>query len=260
MMMDGGWTAMNDRDPTREVLLGRKFVTLADSLVTGFDVVELLDDLVSSGVELLDLAAAGLMLTDQQGRLRVMAASSTRTHVLELFELQNDEGPCLDCFRTGQAVSAEDVNDQRTRWPMFAAELRTIGFGPVYALPMRLRDHTIGAFNLFRQTSAPLTRVDLDLGQALADVATIAILQHRTIRESEQLAEQLQAALNSRIVIEQAKGALAERGRVDVDVAFSMLRRFARQTQAPLSDVAGAVASGALAPSAVIAAVELDQG
>ncbi len=243
---------------SREGLLGRKFVALADSLVTGYDVVEMLDDLVSSAVELLELAAAGLMLTDQQGKLRVMAASSMPTHLLELFELQNDEGPCLDCFRTGRPVSAEHPEMQLARWPLFAGQLREVGFGPVYALPMRLRERTIGAFNLFRLPSAPLTDADLELGQALADVATIAILQHRAIRESEQLAEQLQAALNSRVVIEQAKGALAERADVDVEVAFAMLRRFARQTQARLSDVAGAVASGNLAPSTVIAAVEVE--
>src|SRR6478752_1346446 len=206
---------MTEKDATREVLLGRKFVELADSLVSGFDVVELLDDLVSSGVELLGLAAAGLMLTDQQGNLRVMAASSTRTHLLELFELQNDQGPCLDCFRTGRAVTAELSETQQERWPLFAAQVRELDIGPVYALPMRLRERTIGAFNLFRPPSAPLAEIDLALGQALADVATIAILQHRTIRESEQLAEQLQAALNSRIVIEQAKGALAERAQID---------------------------------------------
>ena len=124
---------------------------------------------------------------------------------------------------------------------------------------MRLRERTIGAFNLFRLPGeGMLAAPDLELGQALADVATIAILQHRTIRESEQLAEQLQAALNSRIVIEQAKGALAERAHVDVDVAFTMLRRFARQSRARLSDVAAAVASGELAPAAVVAAVEAD--
>ncbi len=247
---------MTDTEATRAVLLGRKFVALADSLVTGFDVVEMLDDLVASGVELLDLAAAGLMLTDQQGRLRVMAASSMPTRRLEVFELQNDEGPCLDCFRTGQAVAVEDVDAQRERWPLFAAEARALDFGPVYALPMRLRERTIGAFNLFRPRNAPLGQLDLDLGQALADIATIAILQHRTIRESEQLAEQLQAALNSRIVIEQAKGVIAERARVDLDVAFAMLRRFARQTRARLSEVAGSVASGELAPAEVIAAAE----
>jgi len=245
---------MTNRETTRDVLLGRKFVALADSLVTGFDVVELLDDLVASGVEWLDLAAAGLMLTDQQGKLRVMAASSTPTRLLEVFELQNDEGPCLDCFRTGQPVVAEDLDTQQERWPRFATEVRNLGIGPVYALPMRLRDRTIGAFNLFRLPGEPLTDLDLALGQALADVATIAILQHRTIRESEQLAEQLQAALNSRIVIEQAKGVLAERAQVDVEVAFTMLRGFARQTQSRLSDVAASVASGDLAPTAVIAA------
>lgn len=247
---------MTNKNATRESLLGRKFVELADSLVSGFDVVELLDDLVASGVELLDLAAAGLMLTDQQGNLRVMAASSMPTHLLELFELQNDQGPCLDCFRTGEAVSAELPEIQQERWPLFAAQVRELGLGPVYAVPMRLRERTIGAFNLFRLPSEPLTELDLALGQALADVATIAILQHRTIRESEQLAGQLQAALNSRIVIEQAKGALAERAQIDMDVAFGMLRRFARQTQSRLSDVAGAVASGSLSPSIVISATE----
>ena len=252
-------TEDNDgQEAAREVLLGRKFVALADNLVSGFDVIELLDDLVASGVELLELAAAGLMLTDQQGRLRVMAASSAPTRVLELFELQNDEGPCLDCFRTGHPVVAEDLPAQEARWPLFTAEIRALGFGPVYALPMRLRERTIGAFNLFRRPGAPLTAPDLELGQALADISTIAILQHRTIRESEQLAEQLQAALNSRIVIEQAKGALAERAQVDLDVAFGMLRRFARQSRARLSEVAASVASGELAPSAVIAAVDAE--
>jgi GAF domain-containing protein len=221
-------------------------------------VVELLDDLVSSGVELLGLAAAGLMLTDQRGNLRVMAASSAPARMLEVFELQNDEGPCLDCFRTGRPVKAEDLEEKQARWPLFAAQVRDLGLGPTYALPMRLRERTIGAFNLFRSPGALLTEIDLALGQALADVATIAILQHRTIRDSEQLAEQLQAALNSRIVIEQAKGVVAERAQVDVDVAFGLLRRFARQTHARLSDVAGAVASGHIAPSVVIAAIEKD--
>ncbi|MGH8862827.1 MAG: GAF domain-containing protein [Jatrophihabitantaceae bacterium] len=243
---------MSEAGMSRETLLGQTFVQLADSLVTGFDVVELLDDLVDSAVALLDLAAAGLMLTDQRGNLRVMAASSEGTRTLELLELQNDEGPCLECFRTGQPVYSENVDDQDTHWPLFAAQAREHGFGPVYALPMRLRTDTIGALNLFRVPGASMSAAELDLGQALADVATIAIVQHRTIRAVEHLAEQLQAALSSRVAIEQAKGALAERAQIEMSAAFELMRTYARRTQQRLSDVAAAIASGQLPPAAVL--------
>ena len=239
-------------EPTRESQLVRTFVRLADCLVTGFDVVELLDGLVDSSVRLLDLAAAGLMLSDQRGGLRVLAASSERTRLLELFEVQNDEGPCRDAFRTGQQVASITADDQRLRWPTFADEIAAAGFGPVYALPMRLRDDTVGAVNLFCSPGSVLSDDTLAVGQALADVATIALLQHRTIRAGERLAEQLQTALTSRIAIEQAKGILAERGGIDMDAAFALLRSAARARQVQLSVLAAALAGGEVSPADVL--------
>jgi GAF domain-containing protein len=244
---------MSDVNTSRELRLGRMFVRLADSLVTGFDVVEMLDALVISCVDLLDAGAAGLMLSDQRGQLRVMAASSEQTRLMELFELQYDQGPCVDCYRTGQPLRADSDQEQAERWPLFAVEVRSRGFGPLYALPLRLRDNTIGALNIFQLPGAPLPDGDLQIAQALADVATIAILQHRTIHAGEQLAEQLQTALNSRVAIEQAKGVLAEFAHVDMARAFEMLRHYSRNTQSRLSEVAAAIASGKLPPETVTA-------
>ncbi len=243
---------MSGVNTSRELRLGRMFVRLADSLVTGFDVVEMLDALVTSCVELLDAAAAGLMLSDQRGQLRVMAASSEQTRLMELFELQYDQGPCVDCFRAGQQLRADSDQEQTDRWPLFAHEVRSRGFGPLYALPLRLRDNTIGALNIFQLPGSPLPEGDLQIAQALADVATIAILQYRTIHAGEQLAEQLQTALNSRVAIEQAKGVVAEFAHVDMARAFEMLRHYSRNTQSRLSEVAAAIASGKLAPAAVV--------
>jgi len=241
-MSDGG---------SREVLLGQLFVQLADSLVSEFDVVELLDQLAGSCIDLLEATAVGLMLADQRGQLRVMAASSEEARLLELFELQNRQGPCLDCFQSGRAVAEVDVDEQAARWPIFAAELRARGWGPVYALPLRLRTETIGALNLFRLPGDPMPDADLQIGQALADVATIAVLQHRAIEAGERLAGQLQIALNSRIAIEQAKGALAEHAGVDMDAAFQLLRGYARGSRRLLTEVAGDIASGRIAPQVV---------
>jgi GAF domain-containing protein len=235
----------------RDVRLAELFVRLADSLVTEFDVIELLDELVASCVELLDASAAGLMLADQRGQLRVMAASTEQARLLELFEIQNEDGPCLDCYRTSRPLIAITDDEQAALWPRFARELRAGGFGPVYAMPLRLRDNTIGALNLFLLPGAALSPSDVALAQALADVATIAILQHRAIHAGQQLAEQLQTALNSRVAIEQAKGVVAERAGVDMDQAFDLLRSYARQSRSRLSDVATGVASGRLRPESI---------
>jgi GAF domain-containing protein len=172
---------------------------------------------------------------------------------MELFELQHDQGPCVDCYRTGQPLRADSDQEQAERWPLFAAEVRSRGFGPLCALPLRLRENTIGALNIFQLPGAQLPEGDLQIAQALADVATIAILQHRTIHASEQLAEQLQTALNSRVAIEQAKGVLAEFAHVDMPRAFEMLRHYSRNTQSRLSEVAMAIASGKLPPETVTA-------
>lgn len=227
-----------------EQLLSETFVELTDTMVAGFDVIDFLHLLTDRSVRLLDASAAGLLLADPRGELRVVAASSERARLLELFQLQNDQGPCLDCFRTGQPVAVPDLSAETRRWPRFAATARDTGFAAVQALPMRLRDQIIGALNLFRSRAGPFDPAGMRVGQALADVATISLLHERALRRSETLNEQLQTALNSRVIIEQAKGKLAERLHLDMDQAFTVLRHHARSRNQRLSDLARALIDG----------------
>jgi transcriptional regulator with GAF, ATPase, and Fis domain len=229
---------------SREERLSEAFVDLADTLVDDFDVLDFLHALATHCIALLDVDEAGLMLADGSGRLVVAASSTEQVRLLELFEVQNDEGPCLDCFATGEPVLVDDLaTEQQPRWPRFEAEATAAGFRSVVALPLRLRNETIGALNLFRAEPGPLVEGDRSLAQALADVATIGILQERGSSRREVLARQLQEALSSRIVIEQAKGVLAERGGVHVDAAFQLLRGYARSHGLQLSEVARRVAA-----------------
>ena len=228
----------------REERLSRVFVELADTLVSGFDVVEFLHMLTERCVELLDVGAAGVVLADE------------RAHILEVFEVQNDEGPCLDCYRSGDAVINVSLHGEGSRWPSFSAEARAAGFRFAHALPLRLRAQTLGALNLFSDEESQLGETELVVGQALADVATTGLLQARAMEQSRVLTEQLQRALNSRVVIEQAKGMLAERGAVDLDAAFRRLRAYARQHHAYLSDVAREVVEGVLPPDALTSGPE----
>lgn len=232
----------------REINLARTLVELADTLVADFDVVELLTLLTDRCVEVLQVDAAGLMLAAPDGNLRVMASSSD---TMRLLELQAQEGPCFDCYRSGGAVSSPDLPHERARWPIFAPEAIGAGFVAVQALPLRLRGAVIGALNLFERTPGTLPPADVEAAQALADVATIALLHHRQVTEAQRLNEQLQSALNSRIVIEQAKGMVAERLGVSIDQAFGSLRRHARQRNLLLADVADAVIHGRLAAAAL---------
>jgi GAF domain-containing protein len=188
-----------------------------------------------------------VVLADPRGELRLAAASSEQAGLLELFQLQNDQGPCLECFRTGQPVTASDLTGPAQRWPRFAQAVAQAGFRSVEALPMRLRDQVIGALNLFRAEPGPLDPADLRIAQALADVATIGLLHERNVRRRETVAEQLQGALNSRVVIEQAKGKLAERLSIDMDRAFKMLRDYARNSNQHLTNVARDFVDGATA-------------
>lgn len=236
---------------SREALLARTFVELADTLVADFDVVELLTLLTDGCVDVLDVGAAGLMLAAPEGDLRVMASSSEAMRVLELFELQSQEGPCLDCYRTGQPVVNQDLTTVNGRWPRFAAEALAAGFHSVHALPMRLRGAVIGALNLFHIEPGEMRQADVVAAQAMADVATIGVLQHRAALEAQVLNEQLNHALNSRIVIEQAKGIIAEREGLNMEQAFSTLRNHARYHNLRLVDVAGDVIGGTLAASAL---------
>ena len=228
-------------------LLSDTFVDLADTMVADFDIIDFLHLLTDRSVRLLAAAAAGVVLADPRGELRVAAASSEEAGLLELFQLQNDQGPCLECFRTGRPVTTVDLAGPAQRWPRFAHAAVQSGFRTVEARPMRLRAQVIGALNLFRAEPDPLQPADLRIAQALADVATIGLLQERNVRRSETVAEQLQAALNSRVVIEQAKGKLAERLSIDMDRSFNMLRDYARNTNQRLTDVARAFVEGASA-------------
>lgn len=227
----------------REQQLADTFVALADTLVDDFDPADFLHMLTERCTQLLDVDAAGLMLADRRGALRVVASSTEQARLVELFQLQNDEGPCLECFRTGELVAHADLARAGHRWPQFAPAAHEAGFAAVQALPMRLRDEVIGAMNLFLDSPRVLDDTGLRVGQALVDVATIGLLHERNLRHRDALAEQLQTALNSRVAIEQAKGVLAERYRIDMDQAFSTLRDHARSQNRRLSELAIAVAN-----------------
>jgi GAF domain-containing protein len=213
-------------------------VELADTLIDDFDTIDFLQVLVDRCVELLAVDAAGLLLADHQGRLRLIASSSEEVRLLELLQLQNQDGPCLDAYHTGTRVSHPRLDTAATTWPTFAAAATEGGFAAVDAMPMKLRSEVIGALNLFRTTSGALPPESLQTAQALVDIATIGLLQERSIRRRDVLAEQLQLALNSRVLIEQAKGVISERLGVDMDGAFAALRGYARSHQLKLADLA----------------------
>ena len=236
----------------REERLGRTFVEVADTLVDDFDLVELLALVTERCVELLDASAAGLLLADGQGTLHLMAATSEATELVELFQLQNDEGPCLECCRSGEPVLVADLGAEAARWPLFVPVATGVGFAAAHALPLRLRGRVLGALNLFRARPGRLARADVTTAQALADVATIAILQHQAARQAQELTEQLRAALDSRIAIEQAKGVIAERAGVDMAEAFARLRAYARSNRRLLAEVAQEVVDGRLPSEALV--------
>ncbi|MEU4601614.1 GAF and ANTAR domain-containing protein [Kribbella sp. NPDC023972] len=231
----------------REHRITQVFIELADTLVDEFDLVDFLRTLAEVSVELLDVDAAGLMLADSDGVLQVMASSDEQVELLELFELQQNEGPCPECFSTGAPV----VNADLGRWPEFAAAAAAGGYATAHALPLRHRGQVIGALNLFRTSTEPLADEDVALGQALSDIATIGLLHERQVRGQQELAEQLQQALGSRILIEQAKGMLAERAGLSPDDAFTAMRSYARGTGQRLGVVAQGVLDGSLKTSAL---------
>lgn len=236
---------------SKQTLLGETMVTLADNLVNDFDVIDLLTMLADRCVSILGVSAAGLMLSGPDGHLRVIAASSEQMRLLELFELQTEQGPCLECFQTGEVVTHDDLTTAVTRWPRFAPEAIASGFLSVHALPMRLRGNVIGALNLFHADAHGLTDEGLEAARAFANIATIAILQYRATVEADQLIDQLNTALNTRILIEQAKGVVSERRQIGMEDAFAALRGYARNNNLRLADVAAAVVAGTLKPASL---------
>ena len=222
--------------------LARVFVEVADTLVDEFDLIDFMHMLAERTADLVGASAVGLLLADQHGRLEFLAASDENTKLLELFQVQNHEGPCLDAFRTATPIINADLAEAGTRWPRFAPRATAAGFRSVHAFPLRLRSEVIGALNVFGdRPGSTLDDADVPIVQSLADVAAIGLLQERAIHRGEVLTEQLQGALNSRIVIEQAKGAIAQANGISVDTAFTQIRNYARRTNRRLGDVAHSI-------------------
>jgi transcriptional regulator with GAF, ATPase, and Fis domain len=228
-------------------------VAMASTLANGYDVVDLLDELTGDCARLLDIASAGLLLADDRGVLHVLAASSDVTRQLEAFQVQREDGPCLECFRTGSLVAATDLSQAADRWPQFVPAAVAAGFRSVHAVPMRLRESVLGALGLFGTTTGSLNDEDLALGQAFADVASVALVQDRAAADNAAVRDQLQVALTSRIAIEQAKGILSQVGNLEMKQAFDALRGYARSRGLRLSDVAADVVSRTLPPVDVLA-------
>jgi GAF domain-containing protein len=243
---------VSDHTASTQTLTATTFVEIVDALVGDFDVIDVLTLLTARCVELLDAAAAGILLADSDGHLCVVGASTEQIHLLELFQIQNDEGPCFDCYQSGQVVLHSDL-DTVTPWPGFAAECTAAGYRSVCAVPLRHRSATLGCLNLFMSEPGGLTDEDVALAQALADVASITIVQDQAIRDAAIREGHLQHALTSRIAIEQAKGMLAERNNVDMDEAFSRLRAYSRNNNRGLTNVAEAVVAGTIDIDAITA-------
>lgn len=234
----------------REAKLFATLVSLADTMVDGFDAVDTADRLAATSEEVLDVEAVGILLEDPQGRLRVIASSNEEMRMLDLMQLQASEGPCWDAAQTGKCVFEPDLAHS-ARWPRFGPEAIEAGFGAAFAVPLRLRHRTIGALNLFKHDPGDLGVQHQQVAEVLASIAAIGLISHQAMRHKEVLAEQLQNALDSRIVIEQAKGVIAERAGVDIGTAFNVLRRIARSSRRSITDIATEVATGRLNPDAV---------
>ena len=234
---------------TREQRIVQTFVELADTMVDDFDAIEFLHRLAERCVELLDCAEVGVLLADAAGRLLVMASSSERSEALELLQSQNEEGPCFECYHRGRPVFSHDLSADQGRWPMFSPAAISRGFKSVQTVPMRVRGETIGALNLFRADVGAIAERDVSLAQGMADIAAVALLQERTLRESHGVVEQLQGALTSRVVIEQAKGVFAENAQISVDAAFVLMRDYARAHNRRLGDIAAGVIDGQIDPA-----------
>ena len=228
----------------REAKLAQAFIEMSDTLVADFGVVDLLTLVADRCVDVLEVAAAGVMLVDPKGELRVAASSSEAMRVLELFELQAAEGPCPESFHGNQQVVNLSLAERQERWPRFTPRAIDAGFNGVHAFPMRLRSEVIGALNLFSTEEPHLSPADVGAAQSFADIATIAILQQRAAIDAQQLTDQLTGALTSRVVIEQAKGIVAERSQIPMEQAFAELRKHARSNHLRLDDVARSVVDG----------------
>ncbi|WP_299168500.1 GAF and ANTAR domain-containing protein [uncultured Arthrobacter sp.] len=223
---------------SRPERLSAAFVKLTDTLVADYDVLDLLHTLVEESVNLLDAAHAGLLLADPEGNLQVLASTSEQSQLVEILQLEAGEGPCVECYHTGSVITVDDISGLGDRWPEFQRSALSMGFKSVHAVPLRVHAKVIGAMGLLGTSTGALSEEDAAIAQAMADVATISLLQERAVRESTVINEQLQRALASRVLIEQAKGVIAQTKNVDMSEAFSLLRTHARSTHQNLHDVA----------------------
>lgn len=237
---------------SRERRLVEAFVQLADSLVEEYDPVDVVQELLDRAVDLLPVDTAAVLLAGEDGELRVLASTSEATRWLELLQIQAQDGPCVQSYRSCERVIVEDLEEARDQWPAFAKQALLEGFQSVYALPMRLRMDRVGALNLFSTGDEHLTEDDVLIGQALADIASITILQARMLADHKTVNGQLQVALQGRIVIEQAKGILAAQGDLDPEAAFHALRGYARHTRVRLPDLARAVVGRTIDTSQIL--------
>lgn len=238
---------------SRETLINKAFVSVADTLTTDFDVVDLLHKLVEQCTTILETDAGGLMLVDDDGQLQLMTSTSEAADFVEVMQLTADSGPCIECFTTGASVSVSDIAET-DRWPAFRKAALQKGFRSAHAVPLKLRGQVIGTMNLFAVTVGALTQRDAAVAQALADVATIGILQDRISRENTILADQLHRALDSRILVEQAKGMIAHALTINIDDAFSLLRAYARANGLTIRDVAEGVSERTIATQSLVLA------
>jgi GAF domain-containing protein len=238
------------RAVNRQALTATTFVEIVDTLVDHFDVIDVLTQLTSRSVELLEAAAAGILLADSDGQLRIIGASTEQVGLLELFQIQNDEGPCLDCYHTGAVVRSASL-EETSPWPRFAVESVSAGLSSVCAVPLRLKDVILGCLNLFMSEPVGLSDAEIALAQALADVASIAIVQDQATRQAAVREGHLQHALTSRISIEQAKGMISEHAHVDMDEAFNRLRSYARNNNRGLTEVAESLVAGTVSIEAI---------
>jgi GAF domain-containing protein len=225
-------------DSTKQMQLLQTFAALADTLVADYDVVDLLQLLVDRCQLLFDVSAAGILLSDEHGDLELVVSTSEASRLVELMQLSAEAGPCIDCFRTGRPIALDDISRAPAEWSQFRDSAVSLGFSSIQAVPLRLRDSTIGTLNLLRSEVGSLEENDLVAAQALADVATIGIIQERRIREADTVRQQLQRALDTRIVIEQAKGVVAHQHSIAPDDAFDVIRGYARSNHLPLTFVA----------------------
>jgi GAF domain-containing protein len=218
--------------------LARVLVEVADSLVADVDLIEFLHTVASHAAELSGGTSVGLVLADEGGALHHMASSDQSATLLELLQIQDDEGPCRDCYLTGELVVEDNLALAAGRWPSFAPRAAAAGMSSVHAFPMKRRNRVIGALNVFGHDEDGLDQEAAGVVQALADVATIALIQEQAISRADLVNAQLRAALDSRVAIEQAKGAVAASLQVSVGEAFEMMRRNARRARTPLTEYA----------------------